>query len=418
MKKPISLMFVLGLGLFALPSIAQSHGDWPAPIQSSVQHDSAAPTITVPITPPPGVTAINAEKKDAKQQIDSSLPAKTKVSENMPPGGKIVVSNKDKQAAAALAVSVLPQGRQPTIPAAVNGRPTVCLALGGGGARGAAHIGVLRVLEREGIPVDYIVGNSMGAVVGGLYAGGVSLDQIETCMTDGSLQHGYVPGPIPPQVLAFPVQKALNVIHKHYAGLYSGKAFTKFLAKTLPDPDMNVQDTKIPFACIATNLIDGRAYKLSEGRLATAIKASSAISPILRPVPIGDKLYLDGGIRANLPAKAARETGAGIVIAVLVDEPLTKLPAKRFMHLRSIANRLIDVVLATTDERQLQYADIVLNPDVSGIPVFYKHNSDIVKAIQGGELAAEKALPQIREQLKHPHTQSSVASTEGKGAVR
>ena len=134
------------------------------------------------------------------------------------------------------------------------------------------------------------------------------LDKIETCLRDGSLQHGYVPGPILSlQVLAFPVQKALNVIHPHYAGLYSGKAFTKFLAKTLPEPDMNVQDTKIPFACIATNLIDGRAYKLSEGRLATAIKASSAISPVLRPVPIGDQTVS----RWRHQRQPARQSSAG-----------------------------------------------------------------------------------------------------------
>ena len=104
MKKPISLMFVLGLSLYALPSIAQNQGDLPEPLpnRSSAEHDPAATTITVPTTSISGVAAIDAERQNAKMQIDSSLPAKTKVSENMPPGGKIVVTTKDKQAAAAL----------------------------------------------------------------------------------------------------------------------------------------------------------------------------------------------------------------------------------------------------------------------------------------------------------------------------
>ena len=85
------------------------------------------------------------------------------------------------------------------------------------------------------------------------------------------------------------------------------------------------------------------------------LKASWAISPIIQPVAIGDKLYVDGGVRANLPVMAAHETGAGIVIAVLVDEPLVEYPAKHFVHLKGIASRLADIVLAVSDERQLQY---------------------------------------------------------------
>lgn len=367
-------------------------------------------TATSPPSPQPSKDSVNQEVDDAKRQLETSLPADAP-STPLPETGRVVSSPKEKQKAASESIAVNSHGAQPTIPARTkDGRPTVALALGGGGARGGAHVGVLRVLEREGIPIDYVVGNSMGAIVGGMYASGLDLDRISEVLSDGSLKHAYAAGPLPPKILIAPMEKLFNPFSNHYAGLYSGKRFTKFLDKTLPTENMNIQDTKIPFSVVATNLLDGKAYRLSEGRMSTAIKASSALSPILRPVPIGDKLYVDGGVRANLPAKAARETGAGIVLAVLVDEPLGKVPPSRFKHLRAIGSRLVDIVLATADERQLQFADVVINPNVSGIGILSKKREDVEKAIHAGELAAEKALPAIREALAHPK-QSSVAAS-------
>jgi predicted acylesterase/phospholipase RssA len=277
-------------------------------------------------------------------------------------------------------------------------RPTIALALGGGGARGAAHIGVIRVLEQAGIPIDYVVGNSMGAIVGGLYCAGVPLEKITGIMEDGSLRKAYL-GKIPPKILISPLEKLANPRSKHYAGLFSGKKYGQFLEKILPPDVKNVQDTKIPFSAVALNLLDGKAYRIDDGDLSTAIRASSSISPLLQPVAIGDKVYVDGGVRANLPASAAKDTGANIVIAVLVDEPLRRMPPDHFRHLTGVANRLTDVVLAISDERQLQFADIVINPDCSGIPVIANHPEDAQKAIKAGEDAARKALPEIKKRL-------------------
>jgi predicted acylesterase/phospholipase RssA len=372
-------------------------------------------TVTVPPTPPAGKTAVSQEGEDVKRQIESSAPANSRL-QPLEESGKVYASTKDKQAAANDSVAVVSHGAQPKIAAfAPDGRPTVCLALGGGGARGAAHIGVLRVLQREGIPVDYIVGNSMGAVVGGMYSSGVSLEQISELLENGSFKKAYM-GFIPPKILIAPLEDLFNPFHKQYAGLYSGKKFTKFLDNHLPQKDMNVQDTKIPFSAVATNLLDGRAYRLSEGRLCTVIKASSALTPLLKPVAIGDKLYMDGGVRANLPAKAARETGAGVVLAVLVDEPLGNVPPKKFMHLGNIGSRMIDIVLATADERQIQYADVVINPNVSGVAILSNHRGDVEKAIHAGELAAEKAMPDIRKALAR--RQSSVATNSADERTR
>jgi predicted acylesterase/phospholipase RssA len=372
-------------------------------------------TVTSPPTPPEGKTAVSQEGDDVKRQIENSAPANSRL-QPLEESGKVYASFKDKQAAANDSVLVISHGAQPKIaPFTPEGRPTVCLALGGGGARGAAHIGVMRVLQREGIPIDYIVGNSMGSVVGGLYAAGLSLEEISELLANGSLKKAYI-GFIPPKILIAPMEDLFNPFHKQYAGLYSGKKFTKFLDSHLPRKDMNVQDTKIPFSAVATNLLDGKAYRLSEGRLSTVIKASSALTPLLKPVAIGDKLYMDGGVRANLPAKAARETGAGVVLAVLVDEPLGMVPPKRFMHLGNIGSRMIDIVLATADERQLQYADVVINPNVSGIAILSNHGDDIAKAIHAGELATEKAMPDIRKALQR--RQSSIAANSGNETTR
>ncbi|MBX9692520.1 MAG: patatin-like phospholipase family protein, partial [Cyanobacteria bacterium] len=272
-------------------------------------------------------------EKAAQRQIEHSID--TDNEEVLAPSGagKVMVTTEQKSDASKESTNI---GRDNPddnyqVPTDANvRRRTVALALGGGGARGAAHIGVLRVLKEANIPIDYIVGNSMGSIVGGLYAAGVPLAEIEKIMLDGSLRKAYLPGMIPPKLLISPLEKLMHPVRKHYAGLWTGKKFGRFLEKQLPTGIENVEDTPIPFSAVATNLIDGKAYRISDGRLSTAIRASSTIPPFLQPVAIGDRVYIDGGVRANLPASAARDTGADIVIAILVDEPLRSLPATTF----------------------------------------------------------------------------------------
>lgn len=281
----------------------------------------------------------------------------------------------------------------------VQKRKTLALALGGGGVRGAAHIGLLRVLEQEGIPIDYIVGNSMGAIIGGLYSAGVSVNEMEELSKNGIFKKNYAPMAIP-KVIALPIAKIIPKFgKKSFAGIVSGKKFEKAIAKIIPEGHDNFQNMKVPFSAVATDLTDGKAYRISEGKLSTAIRASSTLSPILKPVKIGDRIYVDGAVRANLPASSARDTGADVVLAVLVDEPLRKLPEKTFYTYKGVAQRLADIVLAVTDEHQLQFANIVVNPDVSGIPILGDNRENVIKAIRAGELAARKALPEIRKQL-------------------
>lgn len=347
------------------------------------------------------ITPTKAVENEAQRQIEESLeePEEDAAALN---SGKVMSTTKEK--AAASGESTFIGKDDSTVNAKLaktkkGKRPSVALALGGGGARGAAHIGVLRVLSEAGIKIDYIVGNSMGAIVGGLYAAGVPLDRIEAMILDGSLRKAYKPGMVPPAILLNPFEKLLHPFRKHYAGLWSGKKFGKFLEKQLPENVQNIEDTPIPFSAVATNLLDGKAYRISDGKLSTAMRASSSIPGILQPVAIGDKVYVDGAVRANMPASGARDTGADIVVAVLVDNPLKILPAIEFRSLSGILGRMTDVMLAVADARQLPFADIIINPDVSGIGVVNGTREDAKRAILAGETATRKALPEIKKRL-------------------
>lgn len=169
--------------------------------------------------------------------------------------------------------------------ASPNTRKTIALAMGGGGIRGATKIGVLRVLEREKIPVDYIVGTSMGAIVGSLYASGVSLDKIEQLLLDRRLQKAYAPRPLFVQVALQPFMIVAHLFKGRPAcGLYSGNALEKFLRKQVPSEINNIEDLPVKFIPVVTNLCDGQLYGLKKGSLCRAVRASASIPMFIRPV--------------------------------------------------------------------------------------------------------------------------------------
>jgi predicted acylesterase/phospholipase RssA len=382
-------------------------------LAQTLQTESPYPVIALADSSDSVVVSDSFEKEEdeTKRQIDQS-PEEDDVKSLLPPSGQIMTKGQKQRAEndATVIVNQTPGLRCKISAKNTKGNPTVALALGGGGARGAAHLGVLKVLQEEGVPIDYIVGNSMGSIVGGLYSAGVPLDQIQTHLEDLSLRKAYMPGGLTKKLALIPISKLIHPLRaKHYAGLWSGKKLTQYLDRVLPTPNMEVRDTKIPFSPVATNLLDGKAYRITNGRLSTAIKASAAISPLIQPVPMGDKVFIDGGVRANLPASAAKDTGAGMVIAVLVDEPMAPLPAKQFTHLKNIASRMTDIMLAIADERQLQFADVVINPNVSSISVLSNNPEDVRKAVRAGELAARKAMPELRKRL---HLQVKTASVD------
>ncbi len=281
----------------------------------------------------------------------------------------------------------------------VKDRPTIALALGGGGIRGASHIGVLRVLQKEGIPIDYIAGCSMGSIVGGLFCAGVPLDDIEKILLDKSFKQAYAPAWTGLSLMVAPF-KSFNSPLRPYAGLVTGKYFSAFIDKNLPPDKKLVENTNLPFIAVATNLNDCKAYKLAKGKLADCILASSAMPPVIRPLEIKGNMYIDGGLSSNVPVPAARQFGADIVIAVAVDQIVKTEPTEKFRSIISVGTRMSTALFAVVDEHDAQKADLLITPAVSDIPIFTTKFKYIKPAIQAGEDAAYAALPAIREALK------------------
>lgn len=281
-----------------------------------------------------------------------------------------------------------------------TGCPKIGLALGGGGARGAAHVGVLKVLEKEGIPIDCIAGTSIGSVVGGLYAAGVPLDQMEQDFTKTNLMHSFMTVPLWVRIVASPIMVMPRLFGRHpYDGLYKGNKFRKFLVKNVPVSEQNIEELKIPYSAVAVSLLDGKPHRISKGNLGYAMQASCAVPGLRKPVPIGDDLYCDGGISENVPVTQCKDMGADIVIAVCIDEQL--LPEKRdsFRKIGSVSQRLIKLQLHDVDEPQLKKADIVIHPNVDGISLISTKKVDAKNGIKAGREAALAALPQIKKKL-------------------
>lgn len=247
------------------------------------------------------------------------------------------------------------------------------LALGGGAARGMAHIGVLRVLKREGINVDYLAGTSMGAVVAAVSAVG----------TD-------------PNYLARLAEKlrweTLVDIRFNKTGLISGEKIEQVI-KVLTK-NRNFEDLQMPLAVIAADLGSGEPVVFRSGPIYSAVRASIAIPGVFEPVRCGERMLVDGGIINNVPVKPTRDLGADVVIAVDVSHNQGNSEPHNFVD---VLFKAFEVMGAYINKEQLESADLVLTPntDKIGPAGFYK----AAECIAAGEQAAEEALPRIRELL-------------------
>ncbi len=294
-------------------------------------------------------------------------------------------------------------------------RPRVALALGGGGTRGAAHVGVLRVLQKEGIPIDMVAGTSMGAIVGGFYCAGLPIDQIEAKFTEPHIMKNYMTVPIYVRVLAIPFFAIPHLFGWHpYDGFYFGNKLRNYLESCLPEGKREIEQLNIPYRAVSTNLLDGKEYLISKGSLSKAMQASSAIPVLRRPVEYDDGLLVDGFIVANVPSEAARGMGADIVISVDVDENLHPMEKKHFRKIGSVAPRIEEIALEHGDEFPVKDSDVVIHPNVDGIGVLSLKAKDASKAIKAGEEAARAALPQIKAKLQSV-VQSAVSRAQTGG---
>ncbi len=260
-------------------------------------------------------------------------------------------------------------------------RPRVGLALSGGGARGAAHIGVLRVLREQNVPVDCIAATSMGAIIGGLYASGMSLDEIEQAIDEIDWDNVFVDSSYRADktfrrkrdddefLIKLPVGFSDGKI-KLPLGLVQGQKIDLVLSElTLPVALVDDFDKlTIPFRAVAADIVTGEQVILGSGNLATAIRASMSIPAVMAPVLVDGRMLVDGGIAANLPISVVREMGADIVIAVDISTPLNS--RDELDSVLSITSQLSGLLTRRNVELEistLTEADIFIKPDLGNI---------------------------------------------------
>lgn len=259
----------------------------------------------------------------------------------------------------------------------------VGLALGGGAARGLAHIGVLAVLEREGIPVDMIAGTSAGAAVGALYAQGRSAGQIKEL----ALNTGW--------------RRLVSLVDLTLprSGLIEGRKIKNLLRSIIGD--ISFSELKIPLSCVATDIQSGEEVVISDGPVLEGVRASISVPVIFTAVRRGDRYLVDGGLVNPVPVSTVRGMGADFVIAVNVIPPMgVRLqPAKKAKEPGIFQAMLHSLYIATYSlvRSNLAGADIVIEPRLPNIGYGDFHR--ISDTIRQGEIAAQALIEQIKQQL-------------------
>jgi NTE family protein len=284
-------------------------------------------------------------------------------------------------------------------------RPKVGLALGGGGAKGFAHIPVLKALDALDFPVDYIAGTSAGGILGGLYAAGYNADALEKLAAETDWADLFDDRP-PRSMTPFIQKKSdgryqLDFLLKRgipsaAPGLIFGQKFlTLFSRLTFPlSGDMNFDDLTIPFRCVAVDLISGKEFVLEHGSLARAMRATMSIPSLLSPVEWDGRLLVDGGVLNNLPVDVVKAMGAEIIIAVDLSEPLK--PADELDTPDKILGQTLVVVENEQKRQKLADVDILIHPDMSGFGVLdFFFPEKLVGINERGQSAVEKALPAL-----------------------
>ncbi|MGV3695968.1 patatin-like phospholipase family protein [Flavobacterium sp.] len=284
-------------------------------------------------------------------------------------------------------------------------RPKVGLVLSGGGAKGFAHIGVLKVLEQAGVKIDYITGTSMGAVVGGLYASGYSATQIDSIFynTDfDELLQDYIPRSSKSfyekrndqmYALTLPFNKLrIGIPIALSKGMYNYNLLSKLTHNVRYIGDF--KNLPIPFLCIATDIEKGEQVVLDKGYLAQAMLASSAFPSLFSPVEIDGKLLIDGGVVNNYPVEEIRKMGADIVIGVDVQDDLKDRKSLKDATRILVQITNLDMIKVMKEKQKL--TDIYIKPDVSNYGVIsFDAGREIIKKGEEASLAQYEEIKKL-----------------------
>jgi len=293
---------------------------------------------------------------------------------------------------------------QDTIP---KKRLKIGLVLSGGGAKGFAHIGVLKALEKAGIKIDYIGGTSMGAVVGGLYASGYNATQIDSIFynTDfDELLQDYIPRSSKSfyekrndemYALSLPFNKLkIGIPISLSKGMYNYNLLSKLTHKVRNIRDFN--KLPIPFLCVATDIEKGEPVVLQSGYLAQAMLASSAFPSLFSPVEIDGKLLIDGGVVNNYPAEEVRKMGADIIIGVDVQDDLKD--RKSLKDATRILVQITNLDMIKKMKEKIKITDIYIKPDISNYGVIsFDEGQEIIKKGEEATMLQLEAINKLAD---------------------
>lgn len=255
--------------------------------------------------------------------------------------------------------------------------PKIGLSLAGGGAKGFAHVGVLKVLDSLGIKVDYISGTSMGAIVGGLYASGYTGKDIEKIVMETDFYNllsnannraetTFFNKSVDKYLLKVPIKNGKVTLP---SSISSGQK-NIYLLKELFKNVSNIQDFSklpIPFMCVATNLESGKMKVFEKGDISESILASSAFPSLMDPVKIGDSIYVDGAMTVNYPSELLKKKGIDIVIGVDLNQGLNT--RDKINSIVDILNQVIDFGIVKETKNQLKFTDVNIKPNLEGLGV-------------------------------------------------
>ncbi len=280
------------------------------------------------------------------------------------------------------------------------------LVLSGGGARGLAHIGILKVLEENGLYPDFITGASMGAIIGAIYVSGRTVSEMEDFVNN------FVFGDVLDK--KYPLYK-LNLLEgKSRASFMKyisiGVSLNSLVKKSFLDPGRKIQylfkqltsdktfeETKIPFACTAVDILTGRVAVLDKGKLYLAMRASMSIPLVFEPVHYDNMLLVDGGVLSNAPVCVARKMGAEVVVAVDVNPPVKKKNEEELKGAFHMMWRISEITLDGIYRRELKEADYVVPAHVHLDTLDFSRNMEAVKI---GEEAMRLNIKHIKELLE------------------
>lgn len=262
-----------------------------------------------------------------------------------------------------------------------NKKIGVCLVLGGGGARGTAHIAVLEALEEEGIPIDMIVGSSVGSVIGAFYADSLSAQKVKE------------------KVLPLKMWDFLDVSYVDTicgligtTGGVNGESLKNYIRDHVSAK--NIEDLKMPLILVTTDIVENELFVIEKGPLASSVHASAALPPVFTPVELHGRILVDGAVLEPVPVSTAKKYSPKMIIAVNIISPPQK---GKVDNMVSLAYRSFDNAYCELARLQSKMADVDIQPDLKGFGMFEDHRS--FEAYERGREAAQKALPLIRERM-------------------